>query len=112
MIRDQQSAHGMKRGEQGYILEFPLMVMATVVILAVLVPKLPPLPAKILLGAGVFIIIRGLHYMLLTPGWQPEGHSIRFPWNLILFLLFAVVLVAGAAAFILFYPNGFSSFPF
>jgi len=69
----------MKRGEQGYMLEFPLMVMATVVILAVLVPKLPPLPAKILLGAGVLIIIRGLHYMLLTPGWQPEGRSIRFP---------------------------------
>lgn len=101
----------MKRSEKGYLLEFPLMVMATVMILTVLVPKLSPLPAKILMGTGALIILRGLHYMLLTPGWRPGGSHLRFPWNLILFLFLAAALVAGTGAFILFYPDGFSSSP-
>lgn len=101
----------MKRSEKGYLLEFPLMVTATVIILAVLVPMLPPLPGKILVGVGALIILWGLHYMLLTPGWQPGGPSFRFPWNLVLFLFLAAALVAGAGTYILFYPGGFSSSP-
>ena len=88
-----------KRGQAGYLLEVPIIVMVVGVGLAVLVPNLPPLGQKIAVGLGALILIACAYYMIVIPGWQPGARRLRAPWNLVVFSVVAALLAFGAGAF-------------
>ncbi len=89
----------MKRGQSGYLLEVPIIVMVVGVSLAVLVPQLPPLGQKIAVIVGALILIACAYYMIVIPGWQPRATRLRAPWNLVVFTAVAALLAFGAGAF-------------
>lgn len=61
--------------------------------LAILLPLLPKIIAKILLVIGALVWIAGSYYMLIIPGWQPESYSrLRFSWNMLVFIGMSVIL--------------------
>ncbi len=81
--------------------EFPLMVMGTIVFLTVVLPLLPVLVRKILVIPACAVLIFGLHYMILTPGWQGNVRHLGRPWNAILFALLALLIIMGAVAYLI-----------
>lgn len=87
--------------QRGYLLEVPILIMVVFIVLAVLVPNLPPLGQKILLCIAAVPILFGLFYMIVIPGWMPSNKGrLKPPWNLLLFLLLAAGIVAGVALFV------------
>ncbi len=92
----------MKRNDAGYLLEIPLIVMGVVILLAVIIPKLPLPVAKVVVALGGMVILFGLYYMIVIPGWQPGATGrLRWPWNLIVFILIAAVVVLGIGVFVI-----------
>lgn len=86
--------------QRGYLLEVPILIMVVVVILSILVPNLPPLGRKILLCIAAIPILFGLYYMIVIPGWMPSDKArLRPPWNLLVFLLLAAVIISGVVMF-------------
>ena len=91
----------VKRGQAGYLIEVPIIVMAVAIGLAIFVPKLPPLGQKIAVVLGALILIACAYYMIVIPGWQPGATRLRAPWNMIVFTVVAALLAFGAGAFVL-----------
>lgn len=88
-----------RRHERGYLLEVPLLLVAVVLVVSIVLPKLPPLGQKILLALAAIPVLFALFYMIVTPGWQPDTRGrLRFPWNWIVFLLIAGLIVSGVLA--------------
>jgi hypothetical protein len=95
-----------RQSQRGYLLEIPILFMAVVVVLSILLPKLPPMGQKILLGIAAIPILFFLYYMIVVPGWMPgDKGRLRPPWNLIVFLLVAVPIVAVVILFALGLPT-------
>jgi hypothetical protein len=91
-----------KRGQSGYLLEVPLIVMAVAVVLTVLLPMLPKVVGKVLAVAGSVAIIGGLYYMIVIPGWQPgDASRLRWPWNLLVFLTIASLIILATVGYVL-----------
>lgn len=88
------------RRSAGYLLEVPLLLMAIGLVLALLLPNLPPLGQKVLLGLAALPLLLGLYYMIVTPGWTPGGSGLRPPWGLAWFSLVALLIVALVVAFL------------
>ena len=90
-----------KRTQSGYMIEIAIVVMVVAALLAMILPLLPPIGRKIavVLGAGIFIF--GAYYMIVIPGWQPGASRLRWPWNLIAFILVALAIALVAIAFVL-----------
>lgn len=79
----------LKNKQSGYLLEIPLFMMLAGILLAIFLPLLPKIMAKILLLLGALVWIAGSFYMLITPGWQPDSYTnsrLRFPWNWLAFI--------------------------
>ncbi len=89
----------MKSGQRGYLIEIPIAIAAVLVVLAWLIPKLPPAGAKLLAGFGALALCGGAYYMLIVPGWQPNASRLRSPWNWLVFVVIAAALLAAAGAF-------------
>lgn len=90
-----------KTRQAGYLLEVPLLMMAVGILLAIFLPLLPKIIAKILLLIGVLIWIFGSYYMLIIPGWQPDTSSrLHFPWNWLAFITMSAVLLFVAAIYV------------
>lgn len=91
-----------RRLQRGYILEIPILLVAVVLGLSFLLPHLSPVARKVLAGIAVFPVLFCLYYMIVTPGWQPDTSSrLKPPWNWVVFLLVAAVIVTIAVMFIL-----------
>jgi hypothetical protein len=83
----------LRRLQSGYMLEVPLIMVAVGIVLAIAVPKLSVVPAKVLVVIGTLIWIGGLYYMIVIPGWRPNNtsHSPRW-WRLAKFFAIAALL--------------------
>lgn len=83
-----------KNKQAGYLLEVPLLMMVVGIFLAIFLPLLPKIIAKILLVIGALIWIAGSYYMLIIPGWQPDTSSrLRFPWNWLVLIGMSAILI-------------------
>lgn len=82
--------------QRGYLMEVPLILMAVGVAVAILFQILPPIGQKILLVLALVPVLLALYYMIVIPGWTPNAAGrLRAPWNLLVFVLVAIVLLAG-----------------
>ncbi len=80
--------------QAGYLLEVPLILMATAIILALLLPSISGVTRQIALTIGVLICTGCLYYMILTPGWRPDYGRGRLPlWRRILW--FGLVVLSA-----------------
>lgn len=79
--------------------EYPLLFVGMLVLLSVVLPHLSRTAIKFLLPVAAVPILVALHYMIVTPGWQPGARPLRPPWNRIAFLAIAVAIVAGVILF-------------
>ena len=77
--------------QRGYLLEIPLLIATA--------PVLPPVGQKVLLCLVAAAIMFGLYYMVVVPGWMPGDKArLRPPWNRVVFLALAAVVVAVTVA--------------
>ena len=84
------------------MLEVPLLLMVAGIILAILLPKLPPMGGKVLVAAVGLVVIVGLYYLMVVPGWQPGEHALRSRrYIFIRFGLAAVLVVSAVIGYIL-----------
>ena len=80
--------------QAGYLLEVPLILMATAIILAVLLPSISGVTRQIALSIWVLICSGCLYYMILTPGWRPDDGRGYLPlWRRILW--FGLVVLSA-----------------
>lgn len=87
--------------QRGYLMEIPILFMVVLVVLSILLPELPPLGQKITIGITAPPILFGLYYMIVIPGWTPDySGRLKWPWNLLVFLLIAIPIVIIVAIFI------------
>ena len=90
-----------RKQQRGYLLEIPLLLAVIGIVLAVLLPNLPPIGQKILLVIAVLPTLFGLYYMIVTPGWMPDTSGrLRPPWSLLVFLLVAAAILTVLGLFI------------
>jgi hypothetical protein len=87
--------------QRGYLREIPLLLLVLALVLAVLLPRLPPGGRKLAVALAAVPTVVGLFYIIVAPGWTPDGSGGgRLRWRVALFLGCAAALVAGVAAFI------------
>lgn len=90
-----------KRVQSGYLLEVPLTMFAAGMLLALLLPLLPEMWGKVLFVAVALVMIWGSYYMIVIPGWQPGNPTrLRWPWNMVLFLFVALLIVVVTAGWV------------
>ena len=93
-----------KQSQSGYLMEIPIILFITAILLAVLMPNLPDLAGKVVLVVVALVWIAGLYYMIVIPGWRPgsgnPSRSSKF-FRLILFIAFAIfiLLITGVYVF-------------
>lgn len=86
--------------QRGYLLEIPILLVVSVVILSAILPNLPPMGQKILIGIFAVPVLFFLYYMIVVPGWMPGDKArLRPPWNMVLFLIVAAAVVGIVVAF-------------
>jgi hypothetical protein len=90
------------RPQRGYLLEIPILLAAVTIVVAVLLPMLPPIGQRVLVALAAVPVLFCLYYMIVTPGWMPgqriaTGALVRW----MLFMLLAVGIVAGVSMFLL-----------
>ena len=84
--------------QAGYLLEVPVILVATAIVLALLLPALTGIVRQLILSLGILIYVGCFYYILLTPGWQPEQDTGRLPpWRRI--LSFGLVATVALGAF-------------
>jgi hypothetical protein len=91
----------MRKRQAGYLYEVPLIVMAAIMLLAIVMPHLPPLGAKILVAIVALVVIAGAYYMIVIPGWQPGAKRAPPVVRLLTFIAVAGVILFFAVAFAL-----------
>jgi len=95
-------AVSLRRRQQGYLFEIPLLLVVVGVVLAILLPNLSALGQRILSVIAVPIVLFCLYYMIVVPGWTPDDTGrLKPPWSLLLFLLIAVPIIAALVMFLL-----------
>lgn len=89
------------RMRSGYLLEIPLIMVGVLIGLAVLLPHIPAIAGKFLVIPAVLIMIGGVFYMIVIPGWQPGNpRRLPYPWNFIVFFVVALIMLCASVAFI------------
>lgn len=58
-----------------YLLEAPLILVATGILLAILLSALSEITGKALVVVSAIVSIGGLNYMIIIPGWEPDVQS-------------------------------------
>lgn len=75
--------------------------MAVGIVLATLLPILPPLGQKILMSIAAVLILFCLFYMIVIPGWMPsDNNRLKPPWSVLVFLLVAAAIIFFVVLFI------------
>jgi hypothetical protein len=88
--------------QRGYLREIPLLLLVLALVVAVLLPRLPPSGQKVAVAMASLPAVVGLFYIIVAPGWTPDGSGAgRRRRRVALFLACAATLGAGVAAFIL-----------
>jgi hypothetical protein len=88
--------------QRGYLLEIPILVVVALVVLSVLMPVLPPLGQQVLVCLVAAVVLFGLFYMIVIPGWMPtDTHRLRPPWSILVFLLVAAVVLFFTVAIVI-----------
>jgi hypothetical protein len=87
----------LRRKQSGYLYGVPVALALIGVALAIIVPLVPPVAAKVVLIAGAVIAIGALYYMIVVPGWLPEqptrtGRVARLVKFLVLAALILIAL--------------------
>lgn len=90
------------RHQVGYLLEIPILLVVVALGMSFLLPHLSPVVRKIAISIAALPVLFCLFYMIVTPGWQPDTRGrLKPPWNLLVFLLVAAMIVAFVVMFIL-----------
>jgi hypothetical protein len=90
-----------RHSQSGYMLEIPVIMFAAAILLALALPRLPAVFAKILVVVVTLVWIGGLYYMIVIPGWRPGNPSrISRVWRLTQFLVLAGLLSFAAGAYV------------
>jgi hypothetical protein len=87
--------------QAGYLYEVPLIVMATIALLAIILPHLPVSAKKVVVIASGIVVAAGLYYVLVIPGWQGNARRLRRPWSVILFVIIALLIALGIANYVI-----------
>ena len=93
-----------RRSQLGYLIEIPIILFITAILLGILMPNLPDLAGKVVLVVVALVWVAGLYYMIIIPGWRP-GSSNPTPlskfFRLILFIAIAIfiLLITGIYVF-------------
>lgn len=82
-----------RRSEAGYLLEIPLSLAATAILIAIILPRLSPIAGAIAAIVGAIVILLCLFYMIVTPGWQPGVVRYSRIRSLIIFIVVAAVIL-------------------
>jgi hypothetical protein len=89
--------------QSGYMMEVPLLLMVIGTMLAILLPLLPAIWGKALVICVGLLLIAGLYYMIVIPGWQPDNSGrVRKPYNFILFGFSTALVISAVIGFIIF----------
>ena len=82
------------------MMEVPVAMVLSAVVIAVLLPLVPEPAGKILVLVVAVGLIAGLYYMIVIPGWQPgrePGSKIK---RLIWFGVAVLVIVSSAGGYV------------
>lgn len=91
----------LRRAQRGYLLEVPLILFVIAIVASAVLPNLSRTGQKIFLGVSAMPVLLGLYYMIVIPGWTPSGRGrLAPPWNLVVFVAAAGLILAGLALFI------------
>ena len=83
------------------MLEYPLAIMVSVVVMAIVLPYLPPWSVKIALLLASALILQGLYYMIVTPGWRPGSKPMHRTHAILLFSVAALTVITLVTTLIL-----------
>ncbi|NOQ36493.1 MAG: hypothetical protein GQ569_11475 [Methylococcaceae bacterium] len=83
----------IKQKQAGYLLEVPLILMLTAMILAIFLPILSEIPFKLLSLIAAPIFIACFYYMIVTPGWQPNPSTLSRRGRLISFFGMSALVI-------------------
>lgn len=93
---------GSYKKQSGYLLEVPLILSLTLIVLAALLPALSKPATKVLSLLTSPIIISCLYYMIVTPGWQPgQRIFLSKPLRLVIFFIVSGIIVLLTGAYLL-----------
>lgn len=87
--------------QRGYLLEIPLIIMITGILLAILMPILPKIATKILAVIGAIIFIAGFYYIIVIPGWQPNASQLGRIGKLIIFSIISLLIILFTVLFLI-----------
>lgn len=88
------------RPQRGYLMEVPLLLAVVAIVVAVLLPRLPPMGQKVLFTLAAVPVLLCLYYMIVTPGWQPGERIAAGAWvRWGGFALAATGVIAGVVIF-------------
>ncbi|HUN54753.1 MAG TPA: hypothetical protein VMU29_06310 [Smithella sp.] len=83
--------------QRGYLFEIPLLFAAVIIVLFIVIPHLSPIGQKIIICLAAIPILFFLYYMIVIPGWMPgDKRRLKPPWNIIVFVLIATVIIFAA----------------
>jgi hypothetical protein len=89
-----------RKTQRGYLLEVPLILAAVAMVVTIVLPALPPIGQKILLGVASVPVLFALFYMIVIPGWTPDTRGrLKPPWNWFVFILVAALIITVVLAF-------------
>ena len=88
------------RREGGYLLEVPLILFVAAVLLAVVLPRLPPGVAALVALVGAGVVLLCLYYMIVVPGWRPGAVPTGLRRRIALFAGACLLVLGGAALFV------------
>jgi hypothetical protein len=91
----------LRRHQRGYLYEIPAILLLLLLALALIVPRLPAVARRVVLGLAIIPILCCLFYILARPAWtnaagDPGRRYGRLGW----FLACAVAVLAVVAALI------------
>lgn len=90
-----------RRKQSGYLYGVPVALALVGVVLAILVPQVPPVVANAIIIVGAVVAIAALYYMIMVPGWLPErpaGVGRMARWATFLGLSALIILVLALLA--------------
>ena len=92
----------LSRLQQGYLYEIPLVLLALLLALALILPRLSVFGRKVLLGVTIAPILYCLFYVIVHPGRTAARLQQRHAYGrLALFFTCAMTAVVSVAVFIL-----------
>jgi|WetSurMetagenome_2_1015567.scaffolds.fasta_scaffold04885_8 hypothetical protein len=81
------------RKHRGYLLEIPLIMIITGIVLVILVPLLPEIASGVLVIIGTAILIGGFYYVIVIPGWQPNLKQLKYYWKIAIFASISLLIM-------------------